>query len=123
MSTRRDVSGDAEFKKWFESQDKKHYSESKWNEIDAEVGNAVKNELSFLKNLHVQHYALAHKQHELQSWLPDQTTKDIEWVKHLIWRPIGKSDYRRIQPELIQVKSEFAINSFNPLMYCPWFGL
>ena len=113
MSTRRDVSKDVGFIEWYKTQEKRKLSDKELVAYDSEVEGIVKKEITFLSTLSVQDYAYAHKQYELQTWVPKQEIKNIEWVRKLIWKPIAKSDYRRIQPELIQIKSEFAVKSFN----------
>lgn len=78
-----------------------------------QIENEIKREVDFLKSLSVQHRMLYAKKSSLTDWIPEQTEKDIQWVKRMIWRPKGKSDFRRIKPKLIKVNNQFEVDSFN----------
>lgn len=51
------------------------------------------------------------KQQEIQQWLPTQDQEQIAQVKRSIWKPVGRSDFRRIEPELIFVRSHFQVQA------------
>ena len=108
MKEKRNLSLDPDYKKWLV----KYLPSLSVNQIK-EVEEEIKQEVLFLKQLSVKHRALRLKQNELIEWAPKQTNKDIEWVKRLIWKPIGKSDFRRINPVLVEISNEFSSQSFN----------
>lgn len=56
---------------------------------------------------------LFHKYHELREWLPRQDPEEIQTVKKNIWMPVGKSDYRRLKPELILVDRHYEFERLN----------
>jgi hypothetical protein len=58
-------------------------------------------------------YMLYHKYAEIQDWLPTQNMSHINWVKRLMWKLDDKSDFRRIEPELIFVGNEIEVKTKN----------
>ena len=81
--------------------------------LDDALRTKVKDELASLIQMDAPEYALWHKFNEVQEWLPHQKMSHINWVKRTIWKPQGKSDFRRIEPELIFVKESFNLKSKN----------
>ena len=73
----------------------------------------VKSDLDSQINLSVKDNTLFHKYHELQEWLPKQDISQIRWVQKQIWKPTGKSDFRRINPELVLVDGHYEVDAFN----------
>ena len=47
------------------------------------------------------------KQVEIANWLKNKRASDLQWVKRMIWQPEGKSDFRRITPQLIKINNDF----------------
>lgn len=79
----------------------------------AELRARLKEELDAFKHEGVQGWDLYLKHQEIKKWLPKQDPKQIRWVERLIWKPRGRSDFRRLQPELIYVKSSYHIEVKN----------
>lgn len=104
---------DLEYSEWFASQGFNKMTKQKQEEYDVEVARVVEEELKNFNSMNATEYALWHKFNEIQDWLPSQSTSHINWVKRTIWKPKGKSDFRRIEPELIFVKDFFPIKSKN----------
>jgi hypothetical protein len=107
-----EVNNDRDYIEWKKSQPKR-LSEAKRIAYTQEIFNLVKNDLRKQISMNVKENTLFHKYHELQDWLPKQDAGTIRWVEKLIWRPQGKSDYRRIKPELILVNGHYEVNSLN----------
>jgi hypothetical protein len=78
-----------------------------------EIKKLVKKDLDVQLKMDVKENTLFHKYHELRDWLPKQKISDLRWVERLIWKPMGKSDFRRIEPELIFVDGHYEIDSIN----------
>lgn len=102
---------DSSFKEWVRGQTFPKLTNSKKEQYDAEIKETISAELSNLKNMDSTEYALWHKFNEIKEWLPQQNKSHINWVKRTIWKPQGKSDFRRIEPELIFVRDSFRIRS------------
>jgi len=106
-------SDDSLYTDWASAQNFKTLPSTVLQKMDDEIREKVKDELSYLIKMDATEYALWHKFNEVQEWLPNQKMSHINWVKRTIWKPQGKSDYRRIEPELIFVKDSFHIKSKN----------
>lgn len=99
------------FDEWVSNQKIKKYSASAASKYDDQIKEKVSAELTNLKAMDSTEYALWHKFNEIKEWLPEQSKSHINWVKRTIWKPQGKSDYRRIEPELIFVRNSYKIKS------------
>jgi hypothetical protein len=106
------LSHDFDYKDWKKSQPKKK-SEDEIAAYTKQIQRLVKSDLDHQINLSVKDNTLFHKYHELQEWLPKQDAEKIRWVKNLIWSPKGKSDYRRINPELVLVDGHYEVDALN----------
>jgi hypothetical protein len=73
----------------------------------------IEDELLSFEEEGVRSWDLYLKQLEIKNWLPKQDQSKIDWVKRLIWMPQGRSDFRRIEPELIHVNSHFEFQAKN----------
>lgn len=80
---------------------------------DAELKAILQEELDACKREGIQGWDLYLKQQEIKKWLPKQDPKQIRWVERLIWKPKGRADFRRLQPELVHVKSSYKIKVNN----------
>lgn len=120
MNKKKDYSKNEEFKNWYSQQLKNTDFKSKTKlpikellKYDNEIKKEVIKELELLKSLTDKQYQLFHKKSELEVWLPTQSKKDLEFVEKIIWKPIGYSDFRRINPQLIEVSKELEIPSLD----------
>lgn len=111
MSTSKHLA-DPKFKEWQKSQPKKKTSQEV-STYTNKIRKLVRDDLSKQVNLSVKDNTLFHKYHELQEWLPKQDVGQIRWVEKQIWKPTGKSDYRRINPELILVDGHYEVDALN----------
>jgi hypothetical protein len=98
---------------WLQSQGQRKGSKSALNALELQLKQAVRDELARSKSMDATEYMLWHKYQEVQEWLPSQSISHINWVKRNIWKPKGRSDFRRIQPELIYVRDEYHLKSKN----------
>ena len=73
----------------------------------------IKIEVKKLMELSVNHRLLFMKQVEIANWLKNKRASDLQWVKRMIWQPEGKSDFRRITPQLIKINNDFQYVSKN----------
>jgi hypothetical protein len=103
----------AAYQDWYDSQNFQKYSESVLKEMDDEIRSKVEKELKTLIVMDPTEYMLYHKHAEIQDWLPTQSMSHINWVKRLIWKMTDKSDFRRIEPELIYVGNEIEVKTKN----------
>ena len=103
----------AAYQEWYESQNFQKHSESVLKEMDDEIRSKVDKELKTLIVMDPTEYMLYHKHAEIQDWLPTQNMSHINLVKRLIWKMTDKSDFRRIEPELIFVGNEIEVKTKN----------
>ena len=103
----------AAYQEWYDSQNFQKYSESVLKEMDDEILSKVDKELKTLIVMDPTEYMLYHKHAEIQDWLPTQDMSHINWVKRLIWKMTDRSDFRRIEPELIFVGNEIEVKTKN----------
>ena len=104
---------DQDYQSWLSHQKIKKYSQNQITQQDDLLGEKIRAELAAFKGMSTKEYNLWHKYQEIQEWMPKQKEHELEWVKRQIWIPKGKSDFRRIQPELICVDDELQIASKN----------
>jgi hypothetical protein len=79
----------------------------------AELKARLEEELDAFKQEGIQGWDLYLKHQEIKKWLPKQDAAQIRWVKRLIWKPQGRSDFRRLKPELVYVKSSYQMEVKN----------
>ena len=101
------------YEEWIDSQTFEKHSESALKKMDEEIRLKVENELKTLIVMDPTEYMLYHKYAEIQDWLPTQNMSHINWVKRLMWKLDDKSDFRRIEPELIFVGNEIEVKTKN----------
>ncbi len=103
---------DPDFVEWKKSQPKIKQQQA-ISTYTKKIRKLVKDDLTKQINLSVKDNTLFHKYHELQEWLPKQDAEKVRRVKNLIWSPKGKSDYRRINPELVLVDGHYEVDALN----------
>jgi len=101
-------STDKDYKFWL---DGTHRNLSR-SELSAIEGR-VQQEVELLKTLSAKERLLYQKKDEIDRWLPTQTVKDLLWVERNIFKIRGKSDFRRIDPELVEVTEDFELKTLN----------
>lgn len=100
------------YAQWLKTQPKR-LSSSQINIRTAIIQKIVSVDISPQMSSTVKDNTLFHKYYELQDWLPKQDPDEILVVKNNIWNPVGKSDYRRLKPELILVDGHYEVESKN----------
>ncbi len=116
MGEKKDLSVDPDFMEWFSAEEHPKHSKKDIEIQDKRIRELILDEVRFLQGVQRKSpklYPLAHKQIELQEWLPTIDKKHIAWVDRLTWRPTGTSDFRRIEPILVQVNKPHKVPSFN----------
>ena len=104
--TRKDYSKDPRYLQWLRRADRS-LSPQKLKMIE----NLVRYEVDLLRSLSTKERFLYMKQDEIDRWYPTQTIKDILWVQRNIYTTRGKSDFRRIDPELVEVSDDLILDS------------
>lgn len=116
MPRKSDPLEDPDFVSWYATEEFPSFSMSQLEKDEKRIRVLIKDEVRFLQEIQKKSpklYPLAHKQIELKEWLPTVKRKNIEWVDRLTWRPTGTSDFRRIDPILVQVNKPHIVPSFN----------
>ena len=108
MKKKRDYSKDKDCLSWLSTTDRT-LSRSALSAIEARV----RKEVEILKTLSAKDRLLYQKKDELDRWLPTQTQKDLLWVERNIFKIRGKSDFRRMDPELVEVTDDFELQTLN----------
>jgi hypothetical protein len=107
-----DLSLTAEYLQWF-AENGVQTSPQTVKNWDPSLKKKIAQELKVQSAMDSKENTLYHKYLEIRDWLPQQKIGDLRWVERLIWKPKGKSDYRRIKPELIQVNPTLTIPSYD----------
>ena len=68
----------------------------------------IKEELLYLRQLSANDYELLRKWYELQDFSNKYTPERLSEVYNRIWKPVGYSDFRRVEPELIYVRDKIS---------------
>jgi hypothetical protein len=116
MSRKSDPHEDPNFVSWYAKEKSTPFSVIQLEKEEKRIKKLVLEEVRFLQNIQRKSpklYPLTHKQIELNEWLPSVDKKQIAWVDRLTWRPTGVSDFRRIEPILVQVNKPHTVQSFN----------
>lgn len=106
--TRKDYSKDPRYLHWLKSADRSLSSRNL-----KMIENLVRSEVDILRSLSTKERFLYMKLDEIDRWYPSQTVKDILWVQRNIFNTRGKSDFRRIDPELIEVSDNLVLETRN----------
>lgn len=101
------------YEEWFVEQGLPKLSGVQIKRLDAIIKERIQAELDLVNGMTAKENTLFHKYHEIQEWSKTKNQGQVDWVKRLIWKPTGKSDYRRIEPELIFVENEVEIPAKN----------
>jgi hypothetical protein len=113
MAKSRDISVEPAFLEWYASEKKQKVTAAARTATEVELRKQIVDELKLFKAMDATEYTLWHKHKEIQDWLPTQSKSHIAWVKRNIWKPEGRSDYRRIDPELVFVRDDHHLKSKN----------
>ncbi len=108
MKQKKDYSKDEDYQSWLRTVDF-NLSRSALSAIESKV----RQEVEVLKTLSAKERLLYQKKDEIERWLPTQTQKDLLWVERNIFKIRGKSDFRRIDPELVEVTDDFELQTLN----------
>jgi hypothetical protein len=81
----------------------KKYTDNQIKQLDKKLTGLIVEELKHTSSLGIDEYMVEHKWNEIQEFHNDfkTTPAEVEEVKNLMWKPKGRSDYRRIEPELL----------------------
>jgi len=104
----KDYTKNKKYQEWLKGT-KRSLSEKELKAIET----LVNREVDLLLNLSVKDRFLYLKRDEIKRWHPTQATKDILWVERNIFKSQGKSDFRRISPELVEVSDDFFMETKN----------
>jgi len=90
-----------QYKEWVKRNPIKRLSKDESESLDEKLRQEIIEELGTTGEFNIDEYMLLHKWKEVREFVPKQDPKEIEEVKNLIWKPQGRSDFRRIEPELV----------------------
>lgn len=80
------------------------YSDEQIKQLDDDLRLEINKEVGADYMSDIKEYMLFHKWKEVNQFIHSRTKeelKEIEQVKDMLWKPIGRGDYRRIMPELV----------------------
>ena len=90
-----------QYKNWRRTNPPKKLTDEQKQLMDDEIRSKIIDELDVTGDFDIAEFMLLHKYKEVCKFVPSQNPNEIEEVKNLIWKPQGRSDFRRIQPELV----------------------
>lgn len=102
-----------QYKDWLRTNPTKKYSESEKKKLDDELRKKISKELNITAEYGIQEFMLLHKWNEVREFVKNTDPKDIEEVEKLIWKPKGRSDYRRVHPEMVLTSNTVEIKKKN----------
>lgn len=94
---------DFQYKEWLKLNPIKKYSDEKIKELDKKLTELIVKELEHTSSIGIDEYMIEHKWNEIKEFHKNfkTTSEEVEEVKNLMWKPKGRSDFRRIEPELL----------------------
>ena len=109
-----------QYQEWLKTNPTKRLSAEDKQRLDDDLRDLIARELNITGELEIDEFMLLHKWYEVQDFVPKQDPDEIERVKNLIWKPKGRSDFRRIEPELVLTSDTLEIkrtNFWNKISY------
>jgi hypothetical protein len=102
-----------QYREWLKTNPIKKLTPSDEKKLDDEIRKKISDELNVTGEFDIAEFMLLHKWYEVREFVSKQDPKDIEEVKNLIWKPKGRSDFRRIVPELVLTSDSLDIKKIN----------
>lgn len=110
-------SREEQYRKFLNEYPPQKFSAERIKKIDADLKKVVMKEVKRLKDISVEEYNLTLKHEEVNDYLDRLEAKnDLDLVKYAeqkCWRVKGRSDFRKIEPELILTTDNFEIEEKN----------
>jgi len=99
----RKMYSDYQYKEWLKLNPTKKYTDEEIQKLDEDLKKVIIKELQHLSSIGIEEYMVEHKWKEIKEFhIEHKTTpEEVEEVRRLMWSPKGRSDYRRIEPELL----------------------
>ena len=103
IDTLRKMYSDYQYKEWLKLNPIKQYTDDEKLKLDDDLKKVIIKELQHLSSIGIEEYMVEHKWKEIKDFhIEHKTTpEEVEEVRRLMWSPKGRSDYRRIEPELL----------------------
>ena len=103
IDTLRKMYSDYQYKEWLKLNPIKQYTDDEKLKLDEDLKKVIIKELQHLSSIGIEEYMVEHKWKEIKDFhIEHKTTpEEVEEVRRLMWSPKGRSDYRRIEPELL----------------------
>ncbi len=103
IDTLRKMYSDYQYKEWLKLNPIKQYTDEEKLKLDEDLKKVIIKELQHLSSIGIEEYMVEHKWKEIKDFhIEHKTTpEEVEEVRRLMWSPKGRSDYRRIEPELL----------------------
>ena len=94
---------DFQYKEWLKLNPPKKYTSEQKLKLDEDLKKIIIKELKHLSSIGIEEYMIEHKWKEINEFHTKHRTtpEEVEEVRKLLWTPKGRSDYRRIEPELL----------------------
>jgi len=99
----RKMYSEYQYKEWLKLNPAKKYTDDEIQKLDEDLKKVIIKELQHLSSIGIEEYMVEHKWKEIKEFhIEHKTTPgEVEEVRRLMWSPKGRSDYRRIEPELL----------------------
>ena len=103
IDTLKKLYSDYQYKEWLKLNPTKKYTDDEIEKLDEDLKKVIIKELQHLSSIGIEEYMVEHKWKEIKEFhIEHKTTpEEVEEVRKLMWSPKGRSDYRRIEPELL----------------------
>ena len=103
IDTLKKLYSDYQYKEWLKLNPTKKYTDDEILKLDEDLKKVIIKELQHLSSIGIEEYMVEHKWKEIKDFhIEHKTTpEEVEEVRRLMWSPKGRSDYRRIEPELL----------------------
>ena len=82
-------------------------------QLDNKMREEIISELEITGKMDISEYMLLHKWKEVNEFVKKYNMEEIKEVENLIWKPQGRSDFRRVNPELVLTSNTIEIKKKN----------
>ncbi|MAI29536.1 MAG: hypothetical protein CMP38_04935 [Rickettsiales bacterium] len=114
------ASKEEQYQKWIKNNPLKKFTQRQKDEQDFKLEKEIEKELRFLDKLTIEEYNLTLKWEEVNDYCKNLEAKNnyglVKRAKDKMWKVQGRSDFRKIQPELILItddSDDFEIEETN----------
>ena len=113
MTRSKVLSVKEQYDEWIRLNPLKTLTKIQQEQLDNKMREEIISELEVTGKMDISEYMLLHKWKEVNEFVRKYNMDEIKEVENLIWKPQGRSDFRRVHPELVLTSNTIEIKKKN----------